>query len=310
MTVPVLGLGTGFIGKGVPGLDPKDMDEEKGVKTVIGALNAGYNWIDTAPLYGRGKSEVIIGKALQQRPDLNQRITITTKVGMSKDGQDYSYDAVMRSVEKSMQNLGREYFEILYIHDAMNVPMTEVLGKGKALQALRKLQDEKIVRFTGTATNDPKDNARYIETGEFDVALVPDAWSLINRLAERLIFPIAEKHQVGIVLATPLERGLLATGPQEASSYLNRRFSKELLEHVEEMQSICRDHQVPLIAAAMQWCTRQSQIGIVLTGPRNESEARQNIEAVDTPIPESFWEAFEPLISDWSESGYLISPEG
>ena len=138
---------------------------------------------------------------------------MTTKVGRTAAGRDYGYDAVMRSVEASRERLGLDRFEIVYIHDPMGLPLEEVLGKDRALGALRKLQDEGVVGFVGAAANDPDANGPFIETGEFDVAVVPDAWSLLNQSAERYIFPAVEKHDVGIAVATPIERGLLATGP-------------------------------------------------------------------------------------------------
>lgn len=305
LVVPALGLGAAFVGK-----DPKtgEIDEALGISTVVTALEAGCTWIDTAPLYGKTKSESIIGKALQSRPDLDKDIVVTTKVGVRAEGKDYRYDAVMRSVEASQQRLGRDRFEILYVHDAMDIPKERILGKGGALDALRKLQDEKVVRFVGTATNDPVDNAPFIETGEFDVALVPDAWSLINQQAQSLIFPAAEKHNVGIVLATPLERGLLATGPGVKSNYLNRNFTPELLAHVGKIQTLCRQHNIPLISTALSWCVRHPRVALALTGPRKPEEAKQNFSAMELKIPEPFWEELEPLVLDWTDTGYLISP--
>ena len=129
----------------------------------------------------------------------------------------------MRSVEGSQQRLGIEQFEIVYIHDAMGLPMEQEMSDDGALGALRKLQTEGVVRFIGCANNDPKTNADYIETGEFDAVIVPDAWSLLNQLAAQRILPAAEKHNVGISCATPLEVGLLATGETA-----RHRFATEL----------------------------------------------------------------------------------
>src|SRR6185503_5784870 len=95
-------------------------------------------------------------------------------------GQDYSFEAIIRSVAASQARLGIEQFQVIYIHDQMGVPMAEVMGPKGAVGALRKLQAEGVVRFIGTAANDPETNAAYIETGEFDAAVVADGWSLLN----------------------------------------------------------------------------------------------------------------------------------
>ena len=116
-------------------------------------------------------------------------------------------------MEASLERLGLEQLDLVYIHDAMGVPMEQVMSKDGALGALRKLQNEGVVRFIGSASNDPPTNTPYIETGEFDAAVVPDAWSLLTQEAAERILPAAEKYNIGISCATPLEIGLLATGP-------------------------------------------------------------------------------------------------
>ena len=263
----IVGLGTAFLGMSrihaphVPYEDLiRDIDEELGFATVVAALEAGCTLIDTAALYGGGQSEAIIGKVLRGRPDLAANCTVTTKVGRSVNGYDYSFDAVVRGVENSLERLGLEQLQIVYIHDAIGVPMSDVLGKNRALGALRHLQEQGLVGYVGTAADAPDVNAAYIETGEFDVAVVPRAWSLLNQYAERRIFPAAIEHNVGLVIATSIERGLLATGPQPDAVYYDRHYSAACQAHAGKIQEICQGHNVPLLAAALQWVTRHPQV--------------------------------------------------
>ena len=307
LKVPIVGLGTVFIGGQLEGGSPGQLDEERGIATVEAAMKAGCTLIDTAPLYGNFVSEKIIGRALRANPELAKGVTVTTKVGRSAEGRDYSYDAVMRSVEGSQKRLGLDRFEILYVHDAMGVPIDEVIGKDRALGALRKLQDEGVVNFVGTATNDPDANGSFIETGEFDVAVVPDAWSLLNQSANRTIFPAAEKHNVGIALATPIERGLLATGPIAGADYLNRNFTPEILAHAGKIKAVCDDHGVPMVAAALQWCVRHPLVATTIPGARTAEEAVQNTEAGLADLSDAFWLDLEPLVQDFYEDGYIKS---
>ena len=303
LELPIVGLGAAFVG--IPTANraaqeydgqPGGMEDVLGVATVHRAIESGSTLIDTAPLYGKTRSETIIGRALAERPDLAKLATVTTKVGQLAGVNDYSYDAVMSHVEASQARLGVERFEVLYIHDQMNVPMDQVLGDSYALGALRKLQDEGVVRFVGTAANDPETNADYIETGEFDAAVVPEAWSLLNQLAAERILPAAEKHNVGLVVATPVERGLLATGPSAGTDYLARNFSRKCLDHVTRIQSLCADHGIPMVAAALQWCTRHPQVAATIPGARTPEEALANAEAGSVDIPEAFWEDLAPLV--------------
>ena len=300
-----MGLGAVFIGGQLEGGAPGELDIERGVATVEAAMKAGCTLIDTAPLYGATVSEQIIGQALRANPDLAKNVTVTTKVGRLAEGRDYSYDAVMKSVEASQERLGLDRFEVIYVHDAMGVPIEEVIGKDCAVGALRKLQDEGFVNFIGTAANDPDANGPFIETGEFDVAVVPDAWSLLNQRAERYIFPAAEKHQVGLALATPIERGLLATGPIEGADYLNRNFTPKILEHAGRIKAVCDDHGVPMVAAALQWCVRHPLVATTIPGARTVEEAVQNTEAGEMVLSDAFWQDLEPLVKDFYEDGYI-----
>jgi D-threo-aldose 1-dehydrogenase len=176
-----------------------------------------------------------------------------------------------------------------------------VLGNDRALGALRHLQDQKLVGYIGTAADDPRVNADYIETGEFDVAVVPRAWSLLNQYAAKRILPAAEAHNVGLVIATSIERGLLATGPQPDAVYYDRHYGAACQAHAGKIQALCQEHDVPLLAAALQWVTRHPQVASTIPGARFPEEAIANARAAEVPIPEQFWTALAPLIQHWDD---------
>ena len=304
LEVPIVGLGTAFIGIPTPEQaareyrGPSQMNHDLGVQTVVAALDAGCTLIDTAVAYGRTQSERMIGEALKARPALAKKCMVTTKVGKpaTLKGFDYSADFIKQSVEESLERLGLDHFEIVYVHDAMGASMDDVFGKGKFFETLRQLQDQGIIRFIGTASNDPQVNATLIETGKFDVAVVCDAWSLLNQLALRRILPAAAKHDVGLVVAAPLERGLLATGPLEGMVYDDRHFSDDCLAHVVRIKALCQKYEIPLAAAALQWCTRHPLVAATIPGARVPQEAVDNLRAGEVQIPELFWEELQPLI--------------
>jgi D-threo-aldose 1-dehydrogenase len=206
------------------------------------------------------------------------------------------------SVEASQERLGISQFDIVYIHDALNVSVEEVMSDNGALGALRKLQKEGVVRFIGSATNDPKINMLYIETGAFDAAVVPNAWSLLNQIAAERILPAAEKHNVGIACGTPLERGLLAVGPEGGGKFPRRDFSPECLAHVGKIQSLCAEFDISLLAASLQWPTRHPKVATAIPGARTPEQARANVAAARVEIPEAFWEALAPLVRHWEEA--------
>ena len=184
LEVSIVGLGSMYSGKPAnSGISTPDMDFELGVQTILAAIEGGCTLIDTAYVYSRGGSEKIVGEALKRRPDLAAKCTVVTKVGYLGEGRDHSYDGILQAFEGSQERLGIEKFEVVYIHDAGGYPVEEVMRDDGALGALRKLQNEGLVRWIGIACNDPEINTPFIVTGEFDAAVVPDAWSLLNQTA-------------------------------------------------------------------------------------------------------------------------------
>ncbi|MCY3780321.1 MAG: aldo/keto reductase [Chloroflexi bacterium] len=303
LQLPIVGIGTAFTG--IPTQNetvsesedaPNPVDFELGVETLVAAIDAGCAFFDTAVLYNRSVSETMIGEALRRRPKARDKITISTKAGRSHEGYDFSFDANVRSVHDSLERMGLESIDIVYVHDAMGQPMERVLADDGALGALRHLQAQGLLRHIGTASNDPATNLGYIKTGEFDAAVMADSWSLINQIAEREIFAAAAEHDVGLVAATPLERGLLATGPLSDTAYLNRRFSQACLDHVAKIQQLCARFSVSMLAVALQWCTQHPQVASTIPGARVPEEAESSLAAAELQIPEDFWLELDPLI--------------
>lgn len=303
LRLPALGIGTAFVGlptQNDTAVEVEDgrrrLDVDLGVETLVAAIDAGCAFFDTAVLYNRGLSETMIGEALRLRPAVKDEIIVTTKAGRWHGGYDFSYDAILRSVDESLERLGLDRLKIVYIHDAMGQPMGDVLADDGALGALRRLQRQGVIAHIGVACNNPPTNLAYIRTGEFDAAVIADCWSLINHIAEREIFAAAAEHDVGLVGATPLERSLLVTGPQADTLYLNRAFSPECLAHVSKIQRLCLRYDVPMLAVALQWCTRHPQVASVIPGARLPQEARSCLAAAQLAIPEDLWAELRPML--------------
>jgi D-threo-aldose 1-dehydrogenase len=303
--VTTIGVGTAWIGLSTPmaGTTDRHLDQELAVRTIQAALENGVRLIDTAALYLNSESERLVARALRERPDLAGGVVVETKCCRLPDGSDYSYDGAMRSVEGSLERLGTRRIELLYIHDPPKEALPRVTGKGGALEALRKLQADGVVGHVGIASNYPEDNAPFVETGEFEMAVVPDAYSLLNQVALERIFPAAERFGMGVVVATPLERGLLALGAKGAregnAQFYARVFSDEVLAQVERMEAVCARHGVSLLAAALQYVTRHPVVATTIPGPRSPEEARQNALAARATIPETLWADLEPLVRNW-----------
>jgi D-threo-aldose 1-dehydrogenase len=293
--VTTIGLGGGPIGQ-VGG----KLDEQVAVDTVWAALEAGVNLIDTAPLYQNNASERLIGRALRERPDLAKNAIVETKVGHLPAPFGHTYDEAMRCVEGSIERLGRSHLPLVYIHDAPVALFDRVMSAGGTLGALRKLQEQGVIGHVGIAVNAPENNAPFVETGEFEMAVVPEAYSLLNLRATERIFPAAEKFGMGIVIATPLEKGLLATGVKAWTGHFRRGYSDEVLADVSKMEAVCARHGVSLAAAALQFLTRHPAVTTSIPGAATPAEAQANVRAVREVIPDELWPELTPRVRSWS----------
>ena len=299
--VTTVGIGTAWIGLKtlMDGTTNRYLDEDVAVRTLHAALEAGVGLIDTAALYLNSRSEQLVARALRERPDLAAGVIVETKCCHLPDHSDFSYDGAMRSVEGSLRRLDTQRIDLLYIHDPPMDAFSQVMGDTGSLQSLRKLQAGGVVGHIGVASNNPEDNAPYVETGEFEMAVVPDAYSLLSQVALERIFPAAQRFGMGIVVATPLERGILATGVAGMGEHYARRFSPEVLQRVEQMEAVCAEFGVSLLAAALQFVARHPVVATTIPGARTPEEARQNALAGAEPIPETLWQSLEPLVKTW-----------
>jgi D-threo-aldose 1-dehydrogenase len=176
------------------------------------------------------------------------------------------------------------------------------MGPGGALEMLRQLQSEGLIGHVGIASNNPWDNTPYIESGEFEAAVIPDAFSLLNQQAMQRMFPAAERFGMGVVVATPLERGILATGVRAArpEDHINRQFTPESLAQVERLEALCARHGVSLLAVALQYVVRPSVVATTVPGARTPDQAIANANAMRESIPDALWDELEPLLQTFA----------
>jgi D-threo-aldose 1-dehydrogenase len=296
LQVTILGAGCAWLGQRAD----RSVDHDVGIQTLLAALDAGVRLIDTASIYGQGTAEVIVGEALRQRPHIAPSVIVETKV---RDVRNFGYsaDETRRSVDTSLRRLGLDHLPMVFVHDPPADLLERVMAPDGAVAALRGLQSEGVVGHVGIASNNPWDNAPYVETGEFEAAVVPDAFSLISQVAHERIFPAAERFGMGVVVATPLERGLLATGTRalRPEDHVNRTFSPEVLRHVERIEGVCAEFGVSMLAAALQYVVRHPVVSTTVPGFRRPDQGPAAVQAMLEPIPDAFWQAVEPLVRDF-----------
>ena len=276
--VTPLGLGGAHLGQ-----TPEGFSDELAAATVHRALELGINLIDTAPMYG--ESQRRIGLALDawhKRGGRREDVFLSTKTGRSPDGACYySADATRRGVENSLRLLRTDYLDILLIHDPDD--LGPVLGKGGALEALRKLKEEKVIRAIGLGVRSHEFHRRCIETGEFDVSLTHCDYHLLNQSAAAGVLAPAAARDVGVLNGAAVLLGLL-------SGRDPRTVKRQIWPGAYELWHWAQSRHCSLLALNLQFCLRERRIASTLVGVSNPAELEADVRAISAEVPAQAWQ--------------------
>lgn len=293
------GLGCAPIGNLYRAVADEDADATVGV-----ALEHGIRFFDTAPHYGAGASEQRLGRAL--RGVDRDSVSIATKVGrriVGADGEpvatggigvdtvgDLSADGVLRSVEGSLDRLGTDRIDLLYLHDPADVD--EALAG--ALPALRRLRDEGVVRAIGVGMVWPEPLTRFVREAEVDVVMIAGRVTLLDRTAEAELLPAAVENGVGVIAAGVYNSGILAD-PDGSPYFDYRPASPELRERALRLQAVCRAHGVELAHAAARYPLQREPVDAVVVGARTPAEVAAFAAAEHADLPAGLWAELEAV---------------
>ncbi|MGH9455696.1 MAG: aldo/keto reductase [Terriglobia bacterium] len=282
-----------------------EVPEAVALATVKRAIDLGINFIDTAPLYGHGKSEMFLGKSLAGVR--RSSFVLATKVGrvlvpvkpeeLAEDEFenpapfrpvfDFSYDGVMRSFESSLKRLNLDYVDVLHIHDADDHYQEAIKG---AYPALAKLRSEGVIKAIGAGMNQAEALAQFARDGEFDCFLLAGRYTLIDHTGLKELLPLCVQKGISIIIGGPYNSGILASGagPEAKFNYANAPAS--VIEKVRQLDGICRQFSVPMKAAALQFPLAHPAVACVIPGARAVAEVEENFKMASHPIPAEFWQ--------------------
>lgn len=276
-------------------------DDDAAIRAIQAGIEAGISAIDTAPVYGFGHSETVVGRALAGRRD---KVVLMTKVGLRWDDtrgtkyfetldqngvarQIYKNSrpwSVIEEVEHSLVRLKTDRIDLIQIHrDDPSTPIEETMG------ALAQLVEQGKVRAVGTSNF----GVKLLEQARAGLRALPLAseqakYSLVARELEREVLPWCRAHEVGILAYSPLEQGLL-TGkvgaqrgfPDSDARHKRGTFTPEnrarvnaVLERV--VKPIAQQHQATLAQTVIAWTVAQPGVTCALVGARTEEQAREN----------------------------------
>lgn len=284
--------------------------DENAFDAVDAAWDAGVRYFDTAPHYGLGLSEKRLGQALAHRP--RGDYVISTKVGRELvPNPDYAgeldmansfavpatlmrqprydYDGIRRSLESSLERLGMDHVDIVYIHDPEAYNLDAVLSS--ALAAVEKLRAEGMVQAVGIGSKSVEALQRGVTEGNLDVIMVAGRYTLLEQPAAEELLPLCEERDVDVVLAAPFNSGILATSkPSSKDRYEYGSAPSELLRKAQEISDVCEAFGVELPAAAVQYPLRHPVIVTVVAGAKNRAQIEGNVKSMEHKIPEALWQ--------------------
>jgi len=283
------------------------------MRAVGAAWAAGIRYFDAAPLYGHGLAESRLGAGLRWHGDGSA--VISTKVGWLprpafgrptgsalfagisafRRDMNYSYDAVMRSFEDSMQRLGTDQIDILLIHDVdrrnQGSRYQEVFrtAMGGAYKALRFLREQRLVRAIGCGLNEWEACEDFARAGDFDCFLLAGGYTLLHQTSLTSFLPLCSTRGIGIIAGAPFNSGILATGAVTDARLNYVRATPERMRRVADIEAVCQRHAVPLRAAALQFALHHPAVTSVVPGAQSVAEVEDNVRMLAHPIPADFW---------------------
>ena len=231
------------------------VDEDRARETLRTVLESQINFLDTAASYGDGESERRIGEVLEELGGLPEDVVLATKADRDLTTGEFSGEQMRRSVERSLRLLGMDRLQLVYLHDPEHESFEHMISDGGPVEALADLKEEGVIQHLGVAGGPIDLMIRFVETDLFEAVITHNRYTLVNRTADP-IFDVAAVRGVAALNAAPYGSGILAKGPDAYARYEYSEAPTEMIEQVRAMQDACREFDVPLAAAALQFSQR------------------------------------------------------
>jgi len=240
------------------------------------ALELGINYFDTAPLYGQGRSEKVLGHALK---GVSEPYYLATKVGYFPSPYDYTRDTVWRGFEASLQRLQRDSVDLVQIHEAEQAGWDGIFGKGRTLEALLEMQEQGLVKHIGLTGSDlelMRDALR--ESDAFVSVITFLKYDLLVQTAKEILLPTASERDVAVILASPLHFGLL--GSKRDAWMESGRFA-ELYPKLEKVEALLADESGDIPDLGLRYLLSDPTVSMILTGAANIAELETSTAVAD-----------------------------
>ena len=302
LKVSVIGFGSWGIG-GYPFW--KNEGEEESIKAIKKAFDLGINFFDTAPVYGFGISEELIGNALK---DVREKVIIATKCGLRWDKEELGSIAknatrksIMEEVDLSLKRLQTDYIDLYQVHwPDEKTPIQE------PIETMLELQNSGKIRHIGVSNYSVSQLKESMGKGQV-VSLQP-MYNMVERDIEKETRPFCVENNVGIIAYSPLASGIL-TGKYDEDTKFEDWRGKGIIGHFTDdtfRSNIRKIKEISKIAVrlgktmgqlAINWAVNQEGITTAIVGIKNASQIPENIEAVGWEIPQKELQEIENILN-------------
>lgn len=299
--ISVIGYGSWEAGGSGWGANPPD---EQIVEAIHAGIGAGINWVDTAEIYGRGKSEELVGRALQDHPE----VLVFTKVAPRPAGSGATADEIRSAVDASLRRLDRDHIDLYQLHwPADDVPVEE------SWEAMAALKEEGVVRYIGLS-NFSRDEIERAEKIAHVDSLQPH-FSMLHPKGRHDLLPFCKSNGTGVIAYGPLAYGLLTgavtaettfddddwrSGRHKMKGYYDQFYApgvfEKNLEIVDSLQPIADRLNIGLAQLALAWVFHQEGATGAIAGSRQPHHVEENAAAGSIVLEPKDLEEIDSLI--------------
>ena len=264
--------GSWFYGRPEEGLQPVS----HGVAVVERALELGINYFDTAPLYGKGRSEEVLGTALK---GVTQPYYLATKVGYYPEPFDYTRDAVWRGFEDSLKRLQRDKVDLLQIHEAEKAGWEGIFGKQRTLETLLEIQEQGLTQHIGLTGSDLELMRDVLKESDVFVSVITFLkYDLLTQSAKEILVPTAAERDVAVICASPLHAGLLGS---KRDRWVDQGRYADLFDKMERVETLLADQNEDMAHLGLRYLLSDPRVKVVLSGVADIAELEVSISVSD-----------------------------
>ena len=302
----VIGLGTWAMGGADWSYGWGPQNDQDSINTIRKALDLGINWIDTAPVYGLGHSEEVVGRAIK---GLRDRVFLATKCGLVWDSMknitgNLTAESIRKEVEESLRRLQTDYIDLYQIH--WPNPEEQIT---EAWETMVKLKEEGKIRYLGVSNFSVAQMQRVWKIHK--IASLQPPYHMFDRHIEDEILPYCASNNIGVIVYSPLASGLL-TGKYDRTRIANlhesdwrRRsplFSEPQLsvnlKAIDRLKKIAQDSGITIAQLAIAWTIRRQEVTAAIVGARTPSQIEETVKSADIELTEDILNRIELVLKE------------